>query len=634
MMKRENMFRRAAAMLLGAAVTLAAFPLSAAFSLRGGAGTGPAAAGMGADARQGEVAVWDVLTAYAADERDFSSEERTAEGLKSLGLFRGVSDTDFDLGRAPTRAEALTMLIRLLGKEREALEGSFSHPFGDVPEWADPYVGYGYENGLTNGISASEFGAGGASSAMYLSFVLRALGYSDRAPAEGGSASEAQSAPDFRWDAPYALAEDCGLIELPEGYVREGADAQTGPAADPYADGGFLRADVVSVSRRALSAGIKGSTDTLADRLMAEGAIDAERWDELLDSERQAYVRPYSQYPAPAEITGSRYVFDLADIDIPEEGAYVELNGNVPVFAAELFTDNSFEAYGELDSLGRCTGAIANVGTDLMPTQPRGSISSVRPSGWHLVRYDEIGSDLYLYNRCHLIARQLTGEDANERNLITGTRYMNVSGLLPFEIMVGDYVKSTGNHVLYRATPVFAGSELVCRGVHLEAASVEDGAKAIRFNVFCFNRQPGIIIDYKDGSSRSDGTWKPETEEAAEPESQDGEGGRGSDPDGAGGSGAGGPDSSGAGGQGAASGGGSGSGSSYIEYAAAAAAAAGIVSVPPEESGYVLNLNSKKFHYPDCKSVDDMSEKNKYYTSADREAIIEAGFVPCKICDP
>jgi DNA-entry nuclease len=168
--------------------------------------------------------------------------------------------------------------------------------------------------------------------------------------------------------------------------------------------------------------------------------------------------------------------------------------------------------------------------------------------------------------------------------------------------------------------------------VHLEPASVEDGAQAIRFNVFCFNRQPGIIIDYKDGSSRSDGTWKPETEEAAEPAPQGGEGGRESDPDSAGGSGAGDPDSSGAGGQGAASAGGS--GSSYIEYAAAAAAAAGIVSVPPEESGYVLNLNSKKFHYPDCKSVDDMSEKNKYYTSADREAIIEAGFVPCKICDP
>lgn len=189
--------------------------------------------------------------------------------------------------------------------------------------------------------------------------------------------------------------------------------------------------------------------------------------------------------------------------EIPEyEGEpYVEINGNKPMFEPEEAITEPFEEYSELDFLGRCGTAYANVCEELMPTEKRGDIGRIRPSGWHTVKYPEVISDRYLYNRCHLIGYQLAGENANEKNLITGTRALNVQGMLPFENEVADYVHETGNHVLYRVTPVFAGSNLVADGVLMEAYSVEDFGEGVSFCVFVYNVQPGVEIDYATGES-------------------------------------------------------------------------------------------------------------------------------------
>lgn len=180
---------------------------------------------------------------------------------------------------------------------------------------------------------------------------------------------------------------------------------------------------------------------------------------------------------------------------------FVEVNGNVPYFESSDVKTESFEIYEELDFLGRCGGAYANIGKDLMPTEERGEISMIKPSGWHTVKYPEVIEDLFLYNRCHLIGYQLAGENANERNLITGTRYLNVQGMLPFENMVDDYVDETGNHVLYKVTPVFEGNNLVASGEQMQAWSVEDQGRGICFNVYCYNVQPQITIDYATGDN-------------------------------------------------------------------------------------------------------------------------------------
>lgn len=193
---------------------------------------------------------------------------------------------------------------------------------------------------------------------------------------------------------------------------------------------------------------------------------------------------------------------DLSEIPAYSGSPYVVLDGNTPDFSDAGHTDASFEIYSDLDSLGRCGAAYANVSTDTMPTEEREAIGQVRPTGWHTVKYSGLVDGSYLYNRCHLIGFQLTGENANERNLITGTRYMNVEGMLPFENMVADYVKETRNHVLYRVTPVFEGDNLLASGVQIEAESVEDNGDGIQFNVYCYNVQPGISIDYTTGESR------------------------------------------------------------------------------------------------------------------------------------
>lgn len=209
--------------------------------------------------------------------------------------------------------------------------------------------------------------------------------------------------------------------------------------------------------------------------------------------------------------------FSLESVPDYEGEPYVTLNENQPSFSEEDMSSESFESYSSLDSLGRCGEAFANVGQDLMPTEKRGSIGMVKPSGWHLVKYDIVDGK-YLYNRCHLIGYQLTAENANERNLITGTRYMNVDGMLPFEDLVADYVKETDNHVLYRVTPVYEGDELIARGVQMEACSVEDEGEGICFNVFVYNVQPGIEIDYATGDSRLSETGTDDVKQQSEAE--------------------------------------------------------------------------------------------------------------------
>ena len=287
--------------------------------------------------------------------------------------------------------------------------------------------------------------------------------------------------------------------------------------------------------------------------------------------------------------------FSLREIPAYSGTPYTEVNGNQPYFTEEELTTQSFETYSELDSLGRCGVAYANVGQDLMPTEPRGEIGAVKPTGWHLVKYDNVDGK-YLYNRCHLIAYMLAAENANPQNLITGTRYLNVQGMLPFETKVCDYVKNTGNHVLYRVTPIFDGDNLLADGVLMEAYSVEDAGEGISFCVFAYNVQPGIGIDYATGDNWAEGSGTYQSTVASVAE----------------------------------------------ETPAPQPETDTAVQITPELSApqetqqttYVLNTNTMKFHYPTCSSVDDMKEKNKQIYTGSRDEVINMGYVPCKRCNP
>lgn len=211
----------------------------------------------------------------------------------------------------------------------------------------------------------------------------------------------------------------------------------------------------------------------------------------------QSYQEPLNNYPTPQT---------FESIPVYSGSPSTVLQNNTPSFS-ENDPSNPSEHYSDLDDLGRCGAAVAVVGIETMPTEKRSNIGKIKPSGWHTIRYDDLIESKYLYNRCHLIAYQLTGENRNEKNLITGTNYLNIEGMLPFEKQVARYIKQTNNHVRYRATPIFVDKELVARGVQLEAYSIEDNGSGISFNVFCFNVQPGITIDYSTGESwRSDST--------------------------------------------------------------------------------------------------------------------------------
>lgn len=270
--------------------------------------------------------------------------------------------------------------------------------------------------------------------------------------------------------------------------------------------------------------------------------------------------------PSSASNSSSTASVSLSDIPAFSGEPYVVIDDNEPNFPDEDFTSEGFEEYSPLDDLGRCGVAYANVGIETMPTEERGSISNVKPTGWQSVQYDFVDGKS-LYNRCHLIGFQLTGENANRQNLITGTRYMNVDGMLPFENMVADYVKETENHVLYRVTPIFEGDNLVANGVQMEAESVEDKGEGVCFNVYVYNNQPGVTIDYATGDS-----WASDEEQPTQ--------------------------SSG------------------------------------EDTTYILNTSSHKFHKPDCSSVDTISPSNKQTYTGSREDLINQGYEACGKCKP
>ena len=268
----------------------------------------------------------------------------------------------------------------------------------------------------------------------------------------------------------------------------------------------------------------------------------------------------------------------LKDIPAFDKKPYVTVNGNKPYFKKSDFTTQAFEHYSELDSRGRCGAAYANVCKKLMPTEPRGCIGQVKPSGWQIAKYDFVDGK-YLYNRCHLIGFQLSGENANPRNLITGTRYLNVEGMLPFENMTADYVKETNYHVLYRVTPIFKGDNSVASGVLMEAESVEDQGKGVEFCVYCYNNQPGVTIDDATGTSRLS-----ETADSTD--------------------------------------------------SAMSSSKAATSSSKAREKTYILNTSSHKFHDPGCPGIAQIKEKNKKTFTGTREEILARGYTPCGTCKP
>lgn len=262
--------------------------------------------------------------------------------------------------------------------------------------------------------------------------------------------------------------------------------------------------------------------------------------------------------------------FDPSQIPVYAGNTYTTINDNIPFFTADDTLSAGYEFYSPLDELGRCGPAMVLVGKETMPTEERGEIGMIKPTGWHTVKYAGIVDGNYLYNRCHLIGYQLSGENANEKNLITGTRYFNVTGMLPFENEVADYVKNTGNHVMYRVTPVFAGDNLVADGVLMEAYSTEDNGEGVCFCVFVYNVQPGIEIDYATGDSWISGVAQKENDE----------------------------------------------------------------NTDDSVTNYVLNIGTHKFHLPDCDSVVDMKPQNRKDYSGSRQDLINQGYDPCKRCNP
>lgn len=331
--------------------------------------------------------------------------------------------------------------------------------------------------------------------------------------------------------------------------------------------------------------------------------------------------------------------------DIPEySGALcIEVNNGEPDFTDDDFKRGAFMEFSDLDFEGRCGAAFARIGTDTLSSAPRGDISQVHPSGWEQRRYDFIDQEM-LYNRSHLIAHQLCGEDANEKNLITGTRTMNAVGMTYYENIVASYVKQTGNHVLYRVTPIFAANDLVARGVQMEAESIEDGGQAVRFNVFVYNVEPGVEIDYVTGESR-ESSDVPSVATGGEATTT-----------GAGAQAAAGKEASSASANGPNENARSESASNSTPKSDAessqanrtnntasssdAKSSGGEVNseegsaVSSELQEYVLNTKSMKFHRPTCSSVDDIANSNKQEVEATRDELISEGYSPCKQCNP
>lgn len=300
-----------------------------------------------------------------------------------------------------------------------------------------------------------------------------------------------------------------------------------------------------------------------------------------------------------------------AEVSSYDQETYEILHNNEPEFTEkEKKSTKAFENYASLDSLGRCGAAFANICEEIMPTEKRGSIGKVKPSGWHTVKYDTVDGK-YLYNRCHLIGYQLAGENANEKNLITGTRYLNMEGMLPFEDQVADYVQDTGNHVLYRVTPRYEGDNLVAEGVQMEGYSVEDQGKGICFNIFAYNVQPGITIDYKTGESAQEKNSADTQKDVAEKEKKEYEEEKLQKTD-----------------QEKAS------GPKQSQKEVSKGKSVAEKGTESAKKNYILNMNTKKIHEPSCSSVQETLPKNRKKVKEDRNKLIKEGYEPCQRCKP
>ena len=455
------------------------------------------------------------------------------------GVLSGYEDGSFLPDNSLTRAEAAKIIASAVGLE---IDGDAESSFSDVADshWASPYIEACVEAGIISGYADGTYLPGqNVTRAEIAKMIAVAVGLD--ADSTEDLTSTFADVSDTHWALKYIEAcVDAGIIT-----------GMTSTTFEPSSN--VTRAQAAAMISRAL-------------------AMDG-------DEEESS-------------------AFDLSAIPEYSGDPYVTVNGNVPDFDEDDLTTVSFETYSELDSLGRCGVAYACIGTDLMPTEERGSISSVTPTGWHSVTYDIVDGG-YLYNRCHLIGYQLTAENANERNLITGTRYLNVDGMLPFENMVADYIEETGNHVLYRVTPVFEGDNLVASGVQIEAMSVEDNGEGILFNVYCYNVQPGITIDYATGDSwLSDESGSEDAQDSTDADSTD-------------------------------------TGSTDAQDAGSTDSDdADAQTDDSTETTYILNTSTMKFHYPDCSSVSQMSEENKLEYTGTREEVIAMGYDPCGRCNP
>ncbi len=287
-------------------------------------------------------------------------------------------------------------------------------------------------------------------------------------------------------------------------------------------------------------------------------------------------------------LTGCKKVIGLDEIPDYDGSSYVEINGDKPFFTDGEITDEAFERYSPLDVLGRCGVAFACLGIELMPTEERGEIASVTPTGWEYGgisnnnTYNFIENE-YVYNRCHLIGYQLAGENDNENNLITGTRYLNIEGMLPFENLVAEYIEDTGNHVMYRVTPMYSGLDYVARGVLMEAYSVEDKGRGVEFCIYAYNVQPGVTIDYFTGVNVENGEKLPEISDETDNRGEENNTNQGGE---------------------------------------------------NQNVSYVLNTNSKKFHLPNSSCVNKISDKNRQEYSGSRDDLIQDDYSPCGICNP
>ncbi|MBQ3378478.1 MAG: DNA/RNA non-specific endonuclease [Clostridia bacterium] len=478
---------------------------------------------------------FDKNNTYAVRFSDVAASHWAYESIydcSAYGLMEGLPDGRFAPDESLTVAQAVVMADRvneIYKTGRSTLENG--------EPWYEPYFEYAYESGISFDGEYADPSAP-ATRAQMAHIFYNALPQSAYAEINDVSLSDI---PDVSEDTPYAAEIQC----LYRAGILNGSDQ----AGTFYPDLKITRAAAAAIITRAVDMDARVSVS-------------------------KRHLSPASALPQYAG------------------RPYAVLNNNVPdLDASSPDALTAFEYYSDLDQLGRCGPAYANVCIDIMPDEARGEIGMIKPTGWHTVRYDDLISDKYLYNRCHLIAFMLAGENANEKNLITGTRYLNIEGMLPFENIVANYVKRTKNHVLYRVTPVFEGENLVASGVIMEALSVEDNGAGVMFCVYCFNEQPGVIIDHATGESERDPNYvKPVSDDIKEGDKESAE--------------------------------------------AAQTAVQENNTSGDADADYIINKNSGIFHLPSCPGVKTMAEKNKIFFHGTRDEAVSQGYKPCGTCKP